>query len=501
MSIYELPKFNQAKKGGDAANLQPDVPESDLMEEGVPAIDINQQSYVLSKPANGDIPDPSGGAVPEALESPAAVPAKEGTLGGEQGNAVPSPFSPKKNFGTAGLVLAVAAIFGLAGGALSGYYFYSKLKQEFFLASSGTGQTVIVQQGENTTTTVFQDSREAKVISTVQENSPSVVSITVSKNMPVYGYSDPFQSQFYDPFGSYFGVPQVQGYEMQKIGEGSGFIVSEDGLVLTNKHVASESGAEYTVIMSDKKEYEAKVLATDPVQDIAILKIDGTGFRPVVLGDSDNLQIGQTVIAIGNALGEFPNTVSTGVISGLSRTITASDSLSRNAETLNNVIQTDAAINSGNSGGPLLNISGEVVGVNTAIASQAQGIGFALPINLAKRDIEQVKKDGKISYPFLGIQYTIVNAEVAEENDLSVDYGALISKGSKSGSAVVAGSAAAKAGLKEGDIILEFNGEKVTEDNALSRIISKYLPGDEVTLKVLRSGKEISIRAVLGEYK
>jgi serine protease Do len=271
---------------------------------------------------------------------------------------------------------------------------------------------------------------------------------------------------------------------------------------LTNKHVVDQAGAQYTVITSDQKEYTAKILATDPVQDIAILKIDGTGFRPVNLGNSSDLQIGQTVIAIGNALGEFPNTVSTGVISGLSRTITASDSgQSQSSEKLDNVIQTDAAINSGNSGGPLLNISGEVIGMNTAIASQGQGIGFALPIDLAKRDIEQVKNAGKISYPFLGIQYTLVNSEVVKKNNLSVDYGALIMKSSGSANpAVVAGSPASKAGLKEGDVILEFNGEKITEDNALSKIISKYLPGDNVALKVLRAGKELSISVTLGEY-
>jgi serine protease Do len=186
----------------------------------------------------------------------------------------------------------------------------------------------------------------------------------------------------------------------------------------------------------------------------------------------------------------------------LARSITASSgSQSQTSEKLDNVIQTDAAINAGNSGGPLLNISGEVIGMNTAIAVQGQGIGFALPIDLAKRDIDQVKKDGKISYPFLGIQYTLVNSEIAKKNGLSVDYGALITKNSGSASsAVVAGSPASKAGLKEGDVVLDFNGEKITEDNTLSKIISKYLPGDNVALKVLRAGKEISVGVTLGEY-
>jgi S1-C subfamily serine protease len=496
MSIYELPKFDISQKETEKKGSGLESPEIGTIEEGVPTVDINQQFYPSSaKPAEEE---PAAVSEPMKEEPATGQPVSDGS--GKRPERALSPSQKTKAVaGLAGFVLTVAVLSGLAGGALSGYYFYSKIKQEFSLVS-GPGQTTIIQQGNGTTTTIFQDSREAKVISTVQENSPSVVSITVSKNMPVYGYSDPYQGFYGDPFGLYFETPQIKGYEMQKIGEGSGFIVSEDGLVLTNKHVASDKGAEYTVIMSDRKEYAAKVLAADPVQDIAILKIEGSGFRPVKFGSSSDLQIGQTVIAIGNALGEFPNTVSTGVISGLSRTITASDGQSQNAETLDNVIQTDAAINSGNSGGPLLNISGEVIGINTAMSSQGQGIGFALPIDLAKRDIEQVKKDGKISYPFLGIQYTLVDAEAVKENGLSVDYGALIIKGSKNSSAIIAGSPASKAGLKEGDVILEFNGEKISEENSLSKIISKFLPGDKVNLKILRSGKEMPISVTLGEY-
>jgi len=491
MSIYELPKFGQPQKEPNK-DLQPKIPETQPIEEGVPTIDINQQSYPFPVKTAAR----TGGAKEEAV--------MPGSVTGEPIAGQPAAGETGKRSASSliGLALALAIFSGLAGGAFSGYYFYSKIKHEMGL-NSGLGQTTVIQQqGTSTSTTVFQDSRETKIINTVKENSPSVVSITVSKNMPVYQYTDPFQYFFNDPFGGSPVVPQIQGYEMQPIGEGSGFIVSEDGLILTNKHVVDQAGAQYTVVTSDKKEYTAKILATDPVQDIAILKVDGTGFRPVNLGNSSDLQIGQTVIAIGNALGEFPNTVSTGVVSGLARSITASSgSQSQTSEKLDNVIQTDAAINAGNSGGPLLNISGEVIGMNTAIAVQGQGIGFALPIDLAKRDIDQVKKDGKISYPFLGIQYTLVNSEIAKKNGLSVDYGALITKNSGSASsAVVAGSPASKAGLKEGDVVLDFNGEKITEDNTLSKIISKYLPGDNVALKVLRAGKEISVGVTLGEY-
>ncbi|MCK4860168.1 MAG: PDZ domain-containing protein, partial [Candidatus Omnitrophica bacterium] len=212
----------------------------------------------------------------------------------------------------------------------------------------------------------------------------------------------------------------------------------------------------------------------------------------------DKLQIGQTAIAIGYVLGRYQNTVSVGVISGLGRTVTASGG--GFFETLEDIIQTDAAINKGNSGGPLLNLKGEVIGINTAIDVEGQNIGFAIPINKAKRDIEQVKEIGKIVYPFLGIRYVVINEDIQKGNDLSVGYGAwIISEGEEP--AVVPGSAAAKAGLREGDIILEFNNEKITTENHLAKIIVKYEPGDKVVLKVFRNEKEIILEATLGEIK
>jgi S1-C subfamily serine protease len=209
------------------------------------------------------------------------------------------------------------------------------------------------------------------------------------------------------------------------------------------------------------------------------------------------LQIGQSVIAIGNALAEFRNTVSVGVISGLGRTISASGG--GTAETLQDIIQTDAAINPGNSGGPLLNLKGEVIGIDTAIAQGAQNIGFAIPINQVKRDIDQVSKTNKITYPFLGVRYILVDAKAKEKYKLTVDSGALILKGDNGEAAVTLGSAADKAGLKENDIILELNGEKITADNSLAKIIIKYNPGDNVTLKVLRGAQEINLQAILSE--
>ncbi len=255
-------------------------------------------------------------------------------------------------------------------------------------------------------------SQEDKVVRTVKEVSPAVVSIIVTKDLPVmeqyYQEYNPFEGDdffkqffeddFFAPFQ--FQIPQYRqkGTEKREIGGGTGFIVSSDGLILTNKHVVVDEEADYTVLTNEGEKVPAQVLARDPIEDIAVLKIDRDDLPVVKLGDSDKLAIGQTVVAIGNALGEFRNTVSLGVISGLRRSIMASSGLGQ-TEQLSEVIQTDAAINQGNSGGPLLNLQGEAIGINVAMAQGAENIGFALPINKAGRDIDQIKKQGKISYP------------------------------------------------------------------------------------------------------
>ena len=350
-----------------------------------------------------------------------------------------------------------------------------------------------------------QTFQEEAIIKVVREVSPAVVSIIITKDLPVY-------EQYYEsPFPG-FQIPQYRqkGTQKQKIGGGTGFIISQDGLILTNKHVVLVEASDYTVITNEGKRFSAQVLARDPFQDLAILKIENEreidqegdfaeeSFSQVRLGNSSNLQIGQTVIAIGNALGEFRNTISVGVISGLGRTITASGG--GMVETLEDVIQTDAAINKGNSGGPLLNLKGEVIGVNVAMAEEAQSIGFAISINKAKRDIEQVKAIGKIVYPFLGIRYILITPETQTEMDLPVNEGALIIKGDgQEEIAIVPDSAADEAGLKEGDIILEIDGEKITLQNSLAKIIRSRSPGDEVVLKVLRGEEEMTIEVILGE--
>jgi S1-C subfamily serine protease len=343
--------------------------------------------------------------------------------------------------------------------------------------------------------------QEEHIVRVVKDASPAVVSIIISKDLSLVQQYNPFG----DFFGNLFGLPQPtptpnSGSQKTEIGGGTGFIVDPNGLILTNKHVVQDTQADYTVLTNDGQKYPAKVLALDPVQDLAIIKIDKNNLPTLKFGDSDKIEIGQTIIVIGNALGEFRNTVSVGVISGLQRSITASDSFGTAAEQLDNVIQTDAAINPGNSGGPLLNINGEVIGINVAMAQGAQNIAFALPINKAKRDIDQVQKQGKITTPFLGIRYTIITPQLQQQNNLSVDYGALIAGGqTQSEPAITPGSPAASAGLVENDIILEADGQKITTDNPLSQIIQNHNVGDTITLKVLHNGQEKTINVVLGE--
>jgi len=394
-----------------------------------------------------------------------------------------------------GLFLILVFLIGLIGGVSSSYIFYLKLKQEIISA----GVPIVHSEKVVEKNYIPQTTQEQKVIDVVKENTSSVVSVVIMKEVAVY------EQGYYDPFGNgIFIVPQQKqtGTEKQQVGAGTGFIVSEDGLVLTNKHVVSDDTAEYIVIMSDGKEYPAKILAKDPVQDLAIMKIDSsTKFKPLTLGSAEDIQIGQSVIAIGNALGEFQNTVSVGVISGLGRTVVASGG-TIGTETLEDIIQTDAAINKGNSGGPLLNLKGEVIGINTAVSTSGQNISFAISIDKAKKDIEQVKGSGKISYPYMGVRYVVISKQYAESKKLSVDYGAIITKGdSVDDPAIAAGSPAEKAGLKEGDIILEMGGEKITEDNTIAKIITSYNSYDSVDLKILRDGKEMIITVVLGEWE
>jgi len=348
--------------------------------------------------------------------------------------------------------------------------------------------------------------QKSPVVDVVKKVSPAVVSIIISKDLPKIRkyYIQPFDESL-GPYGQPIPQYRHEGRQRVKIGGGSGFFASPDGIILTNRHVIISPNVDYTVITTDEKEYQAEILARDPVNDVAIIKVKnakGRKFPILELGDSSRVELGQDVVAIGNALGAFRNTVSTGVVSGLSRFITAHDGMSGQTAELRGLIQTDAAINPGNSGGPLVDFDGKVIAINVAIVLGAQNIGFAIPVNNAKKDLADLKKYGRIIQPFLGVRYVLINKEAKEtflqkyNLRLPVDYGALVVREPEGGdSAVVPNSPAAKAGLTEGDIILEFNKTKVTEKNPLQELIHKSKPGDLVEVKILR-GDKIGITTV-----
>ncbi len=316
---------------------------------------------------------------------------------------------------------------------------------------------------------------ESVVIDVVERVSPSVVSIAVKDRVTI----------------DFFGMPRKGDGED---GIGTGFVVSGDGLIMTNKHVVSQSGQKYIAIIKDnaggEKRYDVVKVNLDPFNDLAIVKVEANGLVPLELGDSDNLKVGQKVVAFGNALGRFENTVTTGVVSGLGRGVSPYDPSTGMTETLDDLIQTDAAINPGNSGGPLVNTVGQVIGINTATAS-ADNIGFALKINVAKQLLEEFNNSGgKISRPFLGVRYTHISKEVALLNE--VPAGELVRE-------VVDGSAADKGGVEVGDIITEFDGQKLDEEKKLTDIIRSKKVGDSVKIRIFRDEGTLDMTVVLGE--
>lgn len=340
---------------------------------------------------------------------------------------------------------------------------------------------------------------KSPIVNIAKKVCPAVISVIVSKDLPKVEdfYSFPYGGKEYI-------MPMVQKngkslVEKTQIGGGSGFIISRDGYVLTSNHVVADLSADYTIIISPTEKWPAKVLSRNPINDIAVLKIEGRNFPYISLANSNHIEIGEDVLAIGNALGEFTDTLSAGIVSGLSRYITAFGGMDNQMQNLRGLIQTDAAINPGNSGGPLVNMKGEVIGINTAMIMGAQNIGFAIPINYAKKDLEEVKKYGKIVVPFLGIKYVIISKEMAKANKLTVEDGALVVREALGEPPVIAGSAAHKAGIKEFDIILECNGEKITAQNPLASILQKCKIGQETHFKVLRDGQQIILSATLSE--
>jgi serine protease Do len=348
--------------------------------------------------------------------------------------------------------------------------------------------------------TLSTTTEENTVVGAVKASKPAVVSVIISKEVPKY---DVTYDQNNDPFGGMFpGIFQTpiykqNGTEKKQIGSGSGFLISADGLIVTNRHVVADKDAIYEVLLNNGKKYTAKVLARDGVLDVALIKISATGLPYLTLGDSDTLDVGESVIAIGNALGEFKNTVSVGVVSGLSRSLTAGDNAGQ-SERLDKVIQTDAAINPGNSGGPLLNLKGQVIGINVAVVQGSSNVGFALPINSVKSVIDSVIKTGKIERPYVGIRYVNVTADLKEKNNLTVDYGILVQRGATATDlAVIPGSPADKAGIVENDIILSVDGTKIDADQNFTSLIRYKKVGDLIALRILSKGVEKTVNVRL----
>ncbi len=340
---------------------------------------------------------------------------------------------------------------------------------------------------------------QEKIISAIEKALPGVVSIVVSKKIEAVEQEmvkmglDP--RQFYQKFQNESENGQIA------VSGGSGFVVDKLGIVLTNKHVVADNDATYKAVIG-KEKYDIEILGKDPLSDIAILKLvkPPKDISVIKLGSSKNVKLGTAVVAIGNALGEFPNTVSTGIVSGLSRFLTAVTDFEGHQERLRGLIQTDAAINPGNSGGPLINLDGEAIGINSAIVFGAQNIGFAIPIDRVRRDLEQVQKLGHIQTPFLGIRYIILNKAIANHFGSPSDHGALIIKEDLPGDhAIVKGSAAEQAGLKEHDIILTANGKKITEKETIEDILEECKIGQELDLEVQRMGKILKLAVKLEE--
>ncbi len=325
----------------------------------------------------------------------------------------------------------------------------------------------LVQVQTQTTTEQKIISEESAVIEVVEKASPAVVSIAAKQVV-------------FSPF---------TGPAAEESGIGTGFIVGSDGLILTNKHVVSSEKTRYRVVLKDGTDYPVVAIHRDPFVDLAILEIEASGLPTVELGDSATLRVGQTVVAIGNALGRFSNTVTVGVVSGIGRGVTASSGYGK-SEVLDDVIQTDAALNPGNSGGPLLNLSGEVIGINVATTSGAENIGFSIPVNAIKPVLTDFKAKGRIVRPFLGVEYVIVTEDLSVLRKLP--QGAFIQK-------VVSGTPAEEAGLKAGDVITKIDGEDINEKHTLAQVIRGHKVGDKLQLTVNRNGEVLTMTATLGE--
>ncbi len=332
---------------------------------------------------------------------------------------------------------------------------------------------------------------------------PSVVSIVISKKLEDVKKEMPKVIPGSAPGQAPPTIPDdmIDAHGMVRVGGGSGFVVQQNGIILTNKHVVSEPGGEYVVILDDNRKFPAVVLARDPIEDIAILKINTDGLPVVALGNSNTVELGQEILAIGNALGLFRNTVSSGIISGLARSIRAAPDPSQPVQEMRGLIQTDAAINPGNSGGPLVNMKGQAIGINAAIVYGAQNLSFALPISAAERDLHDLRIHGRIRRPLLGLRYIIVDENLQSKMKLASNHGALVSNHGPQRDAIIPGSPAALAGIQTNDIIVSCNGEELTEQKTIQDFLENAEVDDVLRLGILRNGKPVETRVTLAERK
>ncbi len=401
------------------------------------------------------------------------------------------------------VILLIGFVSGLVGGLAGGVF----VSNWFFLPPTITNWFTPRPHAAGTvgsSPNAPAGNAEDQTVTSVQTALPAVVSILISKDVNTANQTGPDVFNF-GPFG--FSLPQEQlpsptpkTKQRQQVGAGTGFIVTADGMIATNRHVVVDESAQYLVVLNDGRKFDAKVLGRDPVLDVAIIKIEATNLPVVQLGDSDKLKVGQSVIAIGNTLAEYRNTVTRGIISGIGRRVDAGG-VGIGTEVIEGAIQTDAAINPGNSGGPLIDLAGRVIGINTAINNQGQSIGFAIPINEAKRVIESVKLHGKIVRPWLGVRYVLLNEQIAEENQLPVKAGALVVRGQKQTDlAVIPGGPADKAGIRENDIIISADGVAIDAEHPLGLLVGKKNPDDTVSLLVRRGNVEKTVGVTLGEF-
>lgn len=359
-------------------------------------------------------------------------------------------------------VLVVCVVVLAVSGGFVGSALYSSLQKPLteLTRSSGQDGNLIVSGGEE------------DIAAVASKVSPSVVSIITTV--------------------------QSRSFETGE-GAGTGIIISANGYVITNKHVVNDA-SNVSVVASDGTTYDnVDLVGVDPLNDVAFLKIDGVSdLKPAEIGDSSSIRIGQKVVAIGNALGQYQNTVTSGIISGTGRPVSAQ--AGETVETLTDLLQTDASINPGNSGGPLVNVAGQVIGINTAIASDAAGIGFAIPINATKGLMTGVLESGKISRAYLGVSYQTITPEIAKQYKLSVSKGAYVVSSSQTNSAVVKNGPADKAGVKNNDIITKINDKSVGDKGGVASLIGEYRPGDTIQLTILRDNKELDVRVTLAAY-